>query len=135
LLHLVGSSILLYLIDDARSNKNQKQKWMTVFSMLIQVTSSVTAVFNMIERILWIEQRRASTTCRTGSITLLQLNLNSYYAEDLQQSLESSRIQLILKGLFRRLSRIPLCIGTKKFTPTLCTIHCLQLYLRMEYLF
>jgi len=41
---------------------------MTVFSMLIQVTSSVTAVFNMIERILWIEQRRASTTCRTGSI-------------------------------------------------------------------
>jgi len=25
LLHLVGSSILLYLIDDARSNKNQAQ--------------------------------------------------------------------------------------------------------------
>jgi len=25
-LHLVGSSILLYLIDDARSNKNQEEK-------------------------------------------------------------------------------------------------------------
>jgi len=30
LLHLVGSSILLYLIDDARSNKNQVYKTVTL---------------------------------------------------------------------------------------------------------
>jgi len=27
MLHLVGSSVLLYLIDDARSNKNQVIPW------------------------------------------------------------------------------------------------------------
>jgi len=38
LLHLVGSSILLYLIDDARSNKNQVEL-ISVWVYNLQITS------------------------------------------------------------------------------------------------
>ena len=94
---------------------------MSMLSMLIHVTSPIFLQYSLWlkkrkNKIVWPEHRTTSTTCRTGCITLLQLSLNSYYAEDYLQSLQSSKIQLNLKGLFRRLSRIPFCFGTEKFT-------------------
>jgi len=39
-LHIVGSSVLLYLIDDARSNKNKKKRGLSIKYLLFYQTLS-----------------------------------------------------------------------------------------------
>jgi len=49
LLHLVGSSILLYLTDDARSNKNQIYK-IVCFDFPLQLLSETFLILRRTER-------------------------------------------------------------------------------------